>query len=101
VVAFELRAVEPVRHTISGPARQAWMATRIQGPEGALSLTDADWTVNSKPGLRLQPRQGPDEPGDDSVGIQQKPHGSWQNRRSENRSAWTRQQTRTSKQKPA
>jgi hypothetical protein len=27
VMAFELRAVELVRHTISGPARQAWMAT--------------------------------------------------------------------------
>ena len=38
VVAFELRAVELVRHTISGPARQAWTATRIQRPEEALFL---------------------------------------------------------------
>ncbi len=36
MVAFELRAVELVRHTISGTARQAWTATRIQRPEEAL-----------------------------------------------------------------
>jgi hypothetical protein len=56
VVAFELRAIEPVGHFISGPARQAWTATRIHIERQEGYIPDRrGWTVNSKPGLRQQP----------------------------------------------